>query len=250
MARLQTSFNAMAGDLERTLDQLHAERDRVTGLLEARRELVASVSHELRTPVATVRGHLELAEAQGGLGSAELSTVRSEVTRLERLIDDLFSLSRVDVGRLDLRVEPTDVGALVRRVSAALAPVAWTQRRVEVLATTDDDLPLAMADAQRLEQVVSNLLSNATRHTPPGGLVVADVSAGSGLAIEVRDTGAGIPADDLPHIFERFYRGQDSDGAGLGLALVRDLTEAMGGSVEAESTPGQGSRFVVRLPSA
>jgi signal transduction histidine kinase len=250
VARLQTSFNAMASDLQRTLDQLQAERDRVTGLLEARRQLVASVSHELRTPVATVRGHLELAEAHGALGPEELSTVQSEITRLERLIDDLFSLSRAEVGQLDLRVEPTDVGVLVRRVSAALAPSAWMQRRVEVLATTDNNLPLAMADAQRLEQVVSNLLSNAARHTPPGGLVVANVSAGSGLSIEVRDTGAGIPADDLAHVFERFYRGEDSDGAGLGLALARDLTEAMGGVVEAESIEGQGSRFIVRLPPA
>jgi signal transduction histidine kinase len=254
IASLQVDFNRMAADLERTLGDLQAERDRVAGLLEARRQLVASVSHELRTPVATVRGHLEAARRRGAAAPSDLATMASEVARLERLIEDLFTLARAEVGRLDLRPGPTDAGALVRRLVEAVAPLAWTQRRVEVLADVPPSLPPAYADPQRLEQIVSNLLGNAVRHTPPGGLVAASVAPeGDALRVEVRDTGEGIAPEELPRVFERFYRGRGGDGAGaagLGLALVKELAEAMGGTVEAASTPGEGSRLTVRLPRA
>jgi signal transduction histidine kinase len=256
VGQLARQFNHMAGDLERTLRDLQAERDRVTGLMNARRQLVAGVSHELRTPVATVRGYLEAAlgrvEALPAGLQTDLETMEREIARLQRLIEDLFALSRAEVGRLDLRLEPIDVGAVVRRLADTTAPLAWRQRRVQVLAEAGPDLPAARADAQRVEQIVSNLLSNAVRHTPPGGLVAATVIAEpDALRIEVRDTGEGIAPEDLPHVFERFYRRPDREGrggAGLGLALVKELAEAMGGSVEAASTPGEGSCFAVRLP--
>ena len=258
VARLQGSFNAMAGDLERTLRALESERDRVAGLLEARRQLVAGVSHELRTPVATVRGYLESALRRvGGVPPdlrSDLETMAGEIGRLERLIEDLFTLSRAAVGRLELRPEPTDTGAVVRRLVETTAPLAWRQRRVEVLAEVAPDLPPSRADAQRLEQIVSNLLGNAVRHTPPGGLVAAAVSAEpDAVRVEVRDTGEGIGPEDLPRVFERFYRGRNDagqGGSGLGLALTRELVEAMGGTVEAASVLGEGSRFTDRFPRA
>jgi signal transduction histidine kinase len=151
-----------------------------------------------------------------------------------------------------LRPAPTDAGAVVRRLVETTAPLAWGQRRVQVLAEVTPDLPPARADAQRLEQIVSNLLGNAVRHTPPGGLVAAAVTAEPDTVdVEIRDTGEGILPEDLPHVFERFYRGRTGDGragAGLGLALTKELAEAMGGSVDAASTPGAGSCFTVRLP--
>jgi signal transduction histidine kinase len=260
VGRLARRFNDMAADLERTLSDLQDERDRVSGLLDARRQLVAGVSHELRTPVATVRGYLESALRRDGTVSgelrADLETMEREVARLQRLIEDLFTLSRATVGRLELRLGPTDVGAVVRRLTDTMAPLAWGQRRVQVIAEVAPELPPARADAQRLEQIVSNLLGNAVRHTPPGGLVAAAIAAEPEVVrVEVRDTGEGIAAEDLPHVFERFYRGRngesdgdESGGAGLGLALVKELVEAMGGSVEATSTPGEGSCFTVRLP--
>jgi signal transduction histidine kinase len=258
ITQLQLTFNAMAADLELALRDLRAERDRVSSLLDARRQLIANVSHELRTPVATIRGYLESGLSRDGAVPADLrsdlETMQRELVRLHGLIEDLFALSRAEVGRLDLRLEPTDVGAVVQQLVAAQAPLAWQQRRVQVLAEVDGEPSLALVDTQRLEQIVSNLIGNAVRHTPPGGLVAVAVASHAGqVEVEVRDTGDGIPPDEMPRIFERFYRGRSEDvdgraGAGLGLALVKELAEAMGGTVEADSLPGEGSRFTVHLP--
>lgn len=261
VAQLQQAFNAMAADLERTLSELAAERDRVAGLLKARRELVASVSHELRTPVANIRGYLEsgLARADGEIPPAlrhDLAVVEQEAARLQALIDDLFALSRAEAGQLALNCAPTDVGELARRVVETAAPLAWRGGRVRLVAEVEPDVPPALVDAGRLEQVLANLLRNGVRHTPPGGIVATVVRAdGDAVVVEVQDTGEGIDAADLPRVFERFYRGAnraegEQAGAGLGLALVKELTEAMGGAVAARSAPGQGSTFTLRLPRA
>ena len=263
---LQKDFNAMADDLERSVRELRSERDNVERLLETQRELVASVSHELRTPVATMRGYLESALGKAGESKDrpipqdlrhDLEVMGREVVRLQRLIDDLFTLSRAEAGRLPLEIQPTDVAALLARCAEAASEGAWRTGRVEVIQAAEDrDLPPALADAGRLEQAVRNLLSNAVRHTPPGGIVALGAAAEpDAIVIEVKDTGEGIQAEDLPHVFERFYRSdgtrrRDHAGAGLGLALVKELTEVMGGSVRAESEPGSGSRFVLRLPRA
>ena len=256
VARLQLGFNIMAEELARTLHDLEAERDKVAALLQSRRELVAGVSHELRTPVATVRASLE--SALGGQAGAlpedlrhDLEVVSGEVLRLQRLIEDLFTLSQADADGLAMECGPVDVAPVVQRMVNALAPLAWAASRVQVVAELPADLPQVHADEARLEQILANLLRNAIRHTPPGGIVAAAARAKSAaVVLEVRDTGEGIAPADLPHIWERFYRVGDHAGAGLGLALVKELAEAMGGSVAVESTVGQGSRFTVRLPLA
>ena len=261
VARLQANFNAMAADLERALREVQAERDTVARLLEARRELVASVSHELRTPVATLRSYLEstLTHWNGAPPPTlqrDLEVMERETIHLQALINDLFTLARAEVGRLDLRREPTDVAALVRRVVETMAPLAWQSGRVEMVAEEPADIPLALADVSRLEQVLQNLLHNGVRHTPPGGIVAVAVGAGpDAVTLQVKDTGEGIAPEDLPHIWERFYRAESSrsrssSGSGLGLALVKELAEAMGGTVAVASALGQGSCFTVRLPRA
>jgi signal transduction histidine kinase len=261
VAQLQADFNAMAGELEHTVRDLQLERDKVATLLQSQRELVASVSHELRTPVATMRGYLESAQVKWGEGLPDalrhdLEIVENEAVRLQGLIDDLFTLSRAEAGGLPLDIRPVDVTAVIRRQVEAIAPLAWQSSRVEVTTEIPPDLPPALADGGRLEQILANLLRNGVQHTLPGGIVVAAASAREReICMEVRDTGEGIAEEDLSHIWDRFYRGERADqgkrsGAGLGLALVKELTEAMGGTVQVESTPGQGTCFAVRLPRA
>jgi signal transduction histidine kinase len=263
VAQLQENFNAMAVDLAVAVDDLKVERDTVSQLLEARRELVASVSHELRTPISTLRSYLESSIANWSETDAppaslrhDLDIMERETRRLQTLIEDLFTLARAEVSKLDLRCVPTDVGDEVRRIVETVAPVAWQSGRVEVVVEVAPHLPLALVDGIRLNQVLQNLLHNGIRHTPPGGIVAISAAADGGCVIlQVRDTGDGIASDDLPHIWKRFYRSdsarmQSASGSGLGLALVKELTEAMGGSVAIESTVGAGSCFTITVPRA
>lgn len=260
VAQLQANFNAMAADLERAVHEVQAERDTVAQLLTARRELIASVSHELRTPVATLRSYLEstVSHWNGTPPTTlrnDLEVMERETIHLHALINDLFTLSRTEVGKLDLCSKPVNVGALVQQIVATQAPLAWQRGRVQVAADTPPDPALALADEDRLEQVVRNLLHNAIRHTPPGGIVALTVATDpddAGMVrLQVNDTGEGISEEDIPHIWERFYRGQKArseGGTGLGLALVKELAEAMHGTVAVDSTLGQGSCFTIRLP--
>ncbi len=261
VAQLQSDFNAMAEKLQQILQDLETERDTVSRLLQSRRELVASVSHELRTPVATVRATLEsVLHKQADLSASlwhDLEVMENETLRLQRLIDDLFTLSQAEVEKLTLDCQSTAVPPVVRQIVEAMAPLAWNAGRVEVVTELPDDLPAICIDKIRFEQILVNLLRNAIRHTPPGGIVavMGRLEAGAEantVCLEVRDTGNGINPDDLPHIWERFYRAKDADasGAGLGLALVKELTEAMGGRVSVKSTSGRGSCFTVRFPIA
>lgn len=261
VAQLQMNFNAMAADMERGVHDLRAERDQVALLLDQRRELIANVSHELRTPVATLRGYLESAtlrwnEATPDALRHDVDVMLHETQRLQSLIDDLFTLAQAQVGRLDLHCAPTDLGALARGVVETMAPLAWRGGRVEVVARIAPALPAAQIDATRTEQALHNLLRNAMRHTAPGGIIaVVAEQSGERLALRVRDTGEGISQDELPRIWERFYRSDraraaDASGSGLGLALVKEVVEGMGGAVEVESALGEGSVFTLLLPLA
>ncbi|MEO8971433.1 MAG: HAMP domain-containing sensor histidine kinase, partial [Ktedonobacteraceae bacterium] len=259
VAQLQADFNAMAATLEQTMQQLREERDTVAGLLQARRQLIVGVSHELRTPVATLRSYLETALMHWETNPPtslhhDLHTMENEVIRLQGLIEDLFALSRAEVGKLTLRCEPTSISPIVQRAVDARAPLAWQSGRIEVVAHIAPTLPDAQVDAGRLEQVLQNLLHNAVRHTPPGGIVAVRVTTdASALVIEIKDTGEGIATSDIPHIWERFYQAngiQHRGGAGLGLALVKELVEAMNGTITVASTQGEGSCFTMRLPAA
>jgi len=258
IAQLSADFQAMAVELRQTLADLQTERDRVAGLLRARRELIAGVSHELRTPTTTMRSYLESLLSQESLSAAptlrrDLETIQAELLRLQQLIEDLLTLSRAEVGQLALRCEPIEPGPLIQGLVETAAPLAWQSGRVRLVADLPPDLPPLLADPGRLEQILRNLIHNGVRHTPPGGIVAISAQVRPGQVwLEVHDTGEGIPPEALPHIWERFYRGANraaSDSqAGLGLALVKELTEAMGGAVAVESIAGQGSRFTIRLP--
>ena len=255
IAKLQTDFNAMAASLGVQVSELQSEREKVDALLKSRREMLASVSHELRTPIATVRAYLNSARRQNPdqgdvtLAEGDLAIIERETERLQTLIDDLFALSRAEVDQLALKCVPLNAVALIEQVVATVASPAWRINRVEVLAQTPAQLPDVLADGSRLEQALRNLIHNSLRHTPPGGLVIISASASAGkLQIQVRDTGEGIAAADLPHIWERYFRNSENGGTGIGLSLVKSFTEAMGGQIAVASTPGEGTCFTITLP--
>ncbi|MBC8164193.1 MAG: HAMP domain-containing protein, partial [Roseiflexaceae bacterium] len=258
LGRLSGDFNAMAAQLEEREQALEAEAARAEAALAANKRLVANVSHELRTPLTTLRGYVEVLEQEHGdrLPQRDLAIIHGEVDRLTGLIEDLFTLARAEAQQLPLVITAVAVKDVVAQVVEKLAPLAQRNRQIELIDATPPDMPAAQADQARLEQVLLNLVQNALRHTPAGGIVAIEAApTPGGVAITVADTGLGIAPDELLLVFERFYRGDQSraretGGAGLGLALARELAHAMGGDLHAESTLGRGSRFTITLRRA
>jgi signal transduction histidine kinase len=259
VGQLALRFNSMADRLADTLAEVETEKQHAEAALEAKRELVANVSHELRTPLASIRAHTESLLLSGDLDRnarrAYLDVIHRQSEQLSRLIDDLFLLSTTEAGALQLTLRPVDLGDVIQEVVSSIHPAARTERRVSLLSEVEPTLPPVLADRQRVAQVIANLVRNAVRHTPEGGLVAVRAERGDDrlAVVTVEDTGVGIPADELEHVFERFYRAdasrdRASGGAGLGLAIVRELVVAMGGEVSAESAVGEGSRFWFTLP--
>ena len=221
----------------------------------ARRNLFADIAHELRTPVTVIEGNLQA--MLDGVYDRSDETLRSTLDRAEglhRLVEDIRDLSLADVGKLDLSIEQV----ALHRVLDDAASAMRSQAQTKGVALESAPAPgTALADEARLRQVLANLLDNAVRHTPAGGSIAIRSGAhDDGTCwIEVTDTGEGIPVEDLPHIFDRFYRGTDASGrktrgSGLGLAIARALIEAMDGRLNATSTPGEGSTFRIELPAA
>ena len=229
------AFNTMASRLARQ-EQL-------------RRDLMADVAHELRTPLSIMRGRLEgIVDGVYPRDAATLATLLDETTVLERLVEDLRTLAHAEGGTLKLQKETTDVAVLIAdvvRSFAAQAQGAGVELRIEPA----KELPLAEIDPVRVREVLANLLANALRYTPRGGHVSVSASPGeTTITIAVTDTGAGIAAEELPRIFDRFAKGVDSRGSGLGLAIARKLVEAHGGTIAARSATGAGTTMTVVLP--
>ena len=239
---------ALAGTMNELLGRLQ-------GALARQRAFVADASHELRTPLAVLRGELELA-ARPGRGRDELAAaVRSaaaEAERLSRLTDDLLLLARNDEDQLSLRLETTDIGKMLARsagIAASRLAAAGVSCRIEA-----QDGMLAAVDGDRIRQAVDNLLDNALRFAPRGSAIVLSATAdGCDLGIQVRDDGPGFPPGFLPHAFERFRRpdtsrSRDDGGAGLGLAIVRAIAAAHGGTATAANRPGSGAMVSLCFP--
>lgn len=249
--------------LEMAKAQAEQERLRAEQADQRRRELVVNVSHELRAPVASIAGHLEsllLATEEGTRALPPetlynyLSIAHQEARRLGLLVDELLSLARMEAGELHLDIRACAASEVVEEVYQMLMPLAQRERQVTLVRGSLPNLPPVLADRQRLVQVLLNLVRNAITSTQAGGIVSINLEQAdaSHLALVVEDSGMGIPAEELPRIFERFYRADASrsrstGGFGLGLTIVRDLVTAMGGSISVESTVGQGSRFCVLL---
>jgi signal transduction histidine kinase len=223
---------------------------------QAQRDFLANVSHELRTPLTSIQGFAQ-ALLDGAAATPEAiqrsaGIIFGEADRMRRLVDGLLDLARLDSGLRALTLAPVDLRGLLTGAAEKFSLRA-NAGSVTLAADLPPTLPAITGDADRLAQVVANLLDNALKHTPAGGRVTLSASASpTSVEISVSDTGPGIPAEDLGRIFERFYQVDKSRahsaGLGLGLAISREIVEAHGGRLRAESVTGLGSRFTVELP--
>jgi signal transduction histidine kinase len=239
---LGRAFNAMADSLARA-----------DGL---RRNLVTDVAHELRTPLTNLRGYLEaLRDGVAEPSPALIDSLYEESLLLSRLVEDLQELALAEAGQLRLARAPLALGPVLSQAAASAGAQA-SEKGLALEVAVTPDLPAVLADRERVGQVLRNLLQNAIRHTPAGGRIGLEAgAAGAAVEVRVRDSGAGIAAEDLPYVFERFYRADRSrsrttGGTGLGLAIVKQLVAAHGGEVTVESAPGAGSTFTFTLPVA
>ncbi len=252
VAALSTAFNQMA-------EQLQAADRKQRELESLRRDLIAWVGHDLQTPLTSMRAILE-ALSDGVVEEPEmvkryLSTARRDVMSLSALIDDLFQMSQLDAGGFPLHRAPASLSDLVSDTLESFSQLA-KQQEITLEGEVEYDVDPVLMDTQAIGRVFNNLISNALRHTPANGLVSIRVRrAGTGVEVSVSDTGEGIRSQDLPRIFERFYRGDASrsrnsgtGGAGLGLAIAQGIVRAHGGEIQVQSKPGKGTQFTFYIP--
>lgn len=234
---LAHAFNEMAVQLQKNDEQ--------------RRNLLADVTHELRTPLTVIQGNLEgLIDDVYPRDDAHLASILEETRVLSRLIDDLRTLALAEAGALKLQKEPTDLAGLANEAIASFRAQA-NAAGIQLYAKAPADLPLLEVDPARIREVLENLISNALRFTPGGGEIRVEVALDGDarrVAVSVSDNGAGIPPQDLPHIFDRFFKSRDSRGTGLGLAIAKNLVGAHGGEIRAESEAGKGTTIRFTLP--
>jgi len=242
LGRVSGAFNAMADSLAQSQS--------------ARRNLVADIAHELRTPLTVMRANLEaMQDGLLPLDVAQVNEVHEQTLLLARLVDDLRLLSLAEAGQLQLKRLPTNIVVLARAV-VEHAAISAQAKGVSLTLDAPNALPPIEVDADRITQVLQNLIANALQYTHSGGQVIVGLMpVNDSLELSVTDTGAGIAAEDLPHVFDRFYRSEKSrarasGGSGLGLAIVKQLVEAHGGRVWTEREQGKGARFAFTLPAA
>ncbi len=250
MTSLAQTFNEMAVQLE-VVEQKKRELDTL------QRDLIAWVSHDLRTPLTSIRAILE-ALGDGLVEDPQttrryLETAQRDIRTLSNLINDLFEISQMEAGGLRLDCQPNAMSDLISDTIESFSQISVRQG-VQLSGSVDPGLDSVVMDAPRIGRVLDNLVSNALRHTPPGGSIVINAKKLISLVeVAVRDTGEGIGQEDLPFVFERFYRGEKSrnratGGSGLGLAIARGIILAHGGTIQVESKPGQGAVFTFTLP--
>lgn len=252
--RIHLKGTEEVNQLGQTLNQMSERLEQLEGL---RRQYVSDVSHELRTPLASIRGMaetlLEHGETDPELRGRYLPRIIAQTDRLARLASQLLDLAQIESGNLVNFFAPTSMAAVIEEATHTCSERA-NERGVQLVVTVADDLPQIIADRDRLVQVFLNLVDNAVRYTPAGGRVqVSAQAAGSKITVAVEDTGSGIPAEHLPHLFERFYRVDRartlrSGGTGLGLSIVEQIVKAHGGTIRVTSEEGKGTRFDLTLP--
>jgi signal transduction histidine kinase len=240
------------GDVGRLVLVFNETLERLEALFETQRRFQADVSHELRTPLTAIRGNVDLIRRMGNADEESLDAITSEVDRMTRMVRDLLVISQAESGKLPIASDTVELDTLLLEV--------FNQSRLLIqgdldLSITSEDQARIHGDRDRIKQVMLNLVTNAIDHTPGGGKIELGVKCEDEYAVfTVSDTGAGIPPEHIPHLFERFYRGDKSrkrkasGGAGLGLSIAYWITRAHGGKIEVQSDAGQGATFKVWLP--
>lgn len=256
LGELASAMNVMSQEISRLVEGLTEEKNKLRRVMEERQKMLSDISHDLRTPVTSIKG---FAEALTDVINTEddrrraIGIIRDEAERLSRLVEDLFFLVRLESGELPFPMSRSDLAKVVRDTVARMEPVA-RERQVVISVDTPTSPVAATICEDRLVEALCNLIDNAAKYSPPGGEVQVSLSVSDGNAhISVSDQGPGIPPEDLPHIFERFYRGDKSrsgrkPGAGLGLSIARFIVEKHGGTLDVESRVGHGSTFTITLP--
>jgi signal transduction histidine kinase len=240
LGTLTQAFNRLSADLARSN--------------ELRRQMTADIAHELRTPLTVIRAYIDgLRDGVFKPTPARFAAMQAETQHLQRLVEDLRTLSLADAGELPMAREPVSCQALLERLAAAHTPQA-AARDIALQVSVEPEVPGIVADPERMIQVLGNLVTNALRYTPSGGQITLSARLrGDAVALAVSDTGAGIAPDALPHVFDRFYRGdparsQQDGESGLGLAIAKSIVEAHGGKIEVQSELGRGTTFTVLMP--
>jgi len=236
---LAHAFNTMASRLQATDEQ--------------KRNFLADVTHELRTPLAVIQGNVEgMLDGLYQPNEERLKSILEETQLLARLVDDMRTLALAESGTLDLRREPVDLVLLINETVSAFRGQAAASG-VKLVEEVMTEAPRLQLDPERMRQVLSNLIANALRYTPPGGSIwvryrVTTDGAERAAAVEIEDSGTGISPDEIPYIFDRFHKARDSGGMGLGLSIAKNLVEAHGGTIEAASESGKGTLIRLRIP--
>ena len=241
------------GNLARSFNQMSAD---LANASQLRKQMTADLAHDLRTPLSILRGYLEGLKEAKVQGTPGLYTLmHEEVLHLQRLVEDLRVLSLADAGELSLNRRLVDPSALLER-TGLLYFVAAEQQGIQLRVEASETLPSILVDTDRITQVLNNLVSNAMRHTSKGVIVLGARSDEASVFLSIRDSGSGIADEDLPYVFDRFYRGDkarqrtDSTSSGLGLAIAKAIVEAHEGTIRVESTLGKGTTFTIALPVA
>jgi signal transduction histidine kinase len=240
------------GELTKTFNQMSADLEHAN---QVRQQMTADIAHDLRTPLSVITGYLEgLKDGVIKPTPNRFNAMYDEALYLQRLVEDLRTLSLADAGELSLNRQPVQPGEIIEKLAAAFQLEA-SKNQIQLTTKVDEDLPALNLDPERIQQALSNLMSNAIRHTPEGGEILLQARRVDGCVhLEVIDSGEGISDDMLPHIFDRFYRGDSSrqeGGSGLGLAIAKSIVEIQGGSISATSQgAGAGSSFIIQMPCA
>jgi len=243
---------------ERSLRQeLDEQNEQLREVDRMKDQFVSSVSHELRTPLTSIVGYIELLLDEEEFDNLDdeqrqfLGIIDRNCQRLTRLVDDILFIARVDAGRLSLELQSVDLAELASMAVESARPFAGRKNQTLKL-EAEPDLPALQADPTRMNQLIDNLISNAIKYTPEGGTATVVVARSDGaIHVEVRDTGVGIPPDELEKLFTRFFRASTSgvaQGTGLGLSIVKSIVEAHRGTIDVQSEVGEGTTFLVDLP--